>query len=897
MNFDDPNFLKDLQKALKNLQEHDPKWHPRRERVIDEFKMSELPEFTGSTDPESYLEWERQIDRMFDFKGLDDEQSCKYAILKLRNGASLWYESLKTKRVRAGKSKITSWHVLKLKLRKRYVPATHRLTTYRKITDLTQGRLSVLEYINEFENLALMGDLVEDEDIRMARFLRGLNRNIAHVVELQNYSDFDTLCSMCLKVEAQGKTKVATTYGENSRTWKNENNPRTSTTGNTTDPKTTPTPSAAIKPPASKENSYTQIRCFKCQGFGHFKNACPNQRTITLREAVNCRDELFEEEERTKGIFNLDGDEEEAPTGNAEDYVAPSYDCNLVLRALQAQTSSIETEQRSQIFHTKCQVKDKWCSLIIDGGSCTNVASKEMVEKLKLPTTPHPKPYALHWLDDENKVKITKQVKVTLTMGSYNDDILCDVVPMDACHVLLGRPWQYDRDVVHRGRSNEYELVSKGKRIVLKPMAPGEVRSMSAKRRTTTSMTMLASEKEVDEAIVNGNQVYLMVVNEMPSNESKDGRLISLLEEFKDVFPEELPAGLPPIRGIEHQIDLLPGAPLPNKAAYRCNPMETKELQRQIEELMERGYVRESMSPCAVPTLLVPKKDGTWRMCIDSRAVNNITIKYRFPIPRLDDMLDELHGAEIFSKVDLRSGYHQIRMREGDEWKTAFKTKHGLYEWTVMPFGLTNAPSTFMRLMNEVLKPFIGRFVVVYLDDILISDRSKDDHFQHLRKVFNTLREQQLYGKKEKCSFLVESVIFLGYKVSKEGVSVDQSKIEAIKSWPIPKTVTEVRSFHGLASFYRRFIRDFSTIASPITECTKKGTFVWTQFAQKSFETIIQKLCEAPLLALPDFTRPFKVECDASGVGIGAVLVQGKRPIAYFSRETERGQAQLLDLR
>ncbi|XP_074266635.1 putative mitochondrial protein AtMg00860 [Silene latifolia] len=249
---------------------------------------------------------------------------------------------------------------------------------------------------------------------------------------------------------------------------------------------------------------------------------------------------------------------------------------------------------------------------------------------------------------------------------------------------------------------------------------------------------------------------------------------------------------------------------------------------------MERGYVRKSISPCAFPMLLVLKKDGTWRMCIDSRAVNNITIKYRFPIPRLDDMLDELHGSEIFSKVDLRSGYHQIRMREGDEWKIAFKTKHGLY------------------------------------------DRNKDDHFKHLREVFNTLREQQLYGKKEKCSFLVESVIFLGYKVSKDGVSVDQSKIEAIMSWPIPKTVIEVRSFHGLASFYRRVIQDFSTITSPITECTKKGTFVWTPAAQRAFETIIQKLCEAPLLALPDFTQPFEVECDASGVGIGAMLIQGK---------------------
>ncbi|XP_074266264.1 uncharacterized protein LOC141588736 [Silene latifolia] len=265
MNFDDPNFLKNLQKALKNLQEADPKWLPRRERAMEEFKVSELPEFTGGTDLE----------------------------------ASLWYESFKARRVRAGKAKITSWHVLKLKLRKRYVPATHWLTTYRKIDDLTQGRLSVLEYINEFENLALMGDLVEDEDIRMAQFLRGLNRSIAHTVELQNYSDFDTLCNMCLKVEAQGKTKVTTTYGESSRNWKNENNSRTSATGNTTEPKATSASSSFTKPPASKENSYTQIRCFKCQGFGHFKNVCPNQGTITLREAVDCRDELFEEEERT----------------------------------------------------------------------------------------------------------------------------------------------------------------------------------------------------------------------------------------------------------------------------------------------------------------------------------------------------------------------------------------------------------------------------------------------------------------------------------------------------------------------------------------------------------------------------------------------------------------------
>src|SRR3989440_8714086 len=314
--------------------------------------------------------------------------------------------------------------------------------------------------------------------------------------------------------------------------------------------------------------------------------------------------------------------------------------------------------------------------------------------------------------------------------------------------------------------------------------------------------------------------------------------------------------------------------------------METKELQKQVEELLEKGLIRESLSPCAVPVLLVPKKDGTWRMCVDCRAVNKITTKYRHPIPRLDDMLDELHGAKYFSKIDLMSGYHQIRMKPGDEWKTPFKTKYGLYEWLVMPFGLSNAPSTFMRLMNHVLRAYLGRFVVVYFDDILIYSKDVDEHVEHVKLVLDVLREQNLYAKLKKCSFCLDSVIFLGFVVSAQGIAVDEEKVKAIQEWPKPTSVTQVRSFHGLASFYRRFVPNFSTIAAPLTSIIKKEKgFEWGKEQDEAFETLKKKLTTTPILSLPNFDSTFEIEYDASGIGIGAVLMQEKKPIAYFSEK------------
>jgi hypothetical protein len=355
--------------------------------------------------------------------------------------------------------------------------------------------------------------------------------------------------------------------------------------------------------------------------------------------------------------------------------------------------------------------------------------------------------------------------------------------------------------------------------------------------------------------------------------------------EFPNVFPEDL-LRLPPERDVEFVIELKPGTAPISRRSYQMPPNELAELKTQLQDLLEKGFIRPSSSPWGCPTIFVKKKDQTLRMCVDYRPLNEVTIMNKYPLPRINILFDQLTGARVFSKIDLRSGYHQIRIQPKDIPKTAFTTRYGFFEYLVMSFGLTNAPAHFTYLMNSVFMPELDKFVEVFIDDILIYSKNEEEHAKHLRIVLTRLREHQLYAKFSKCAFWLEEIQFLGHVLSAKEIAVDRSKVKDILEWKPPTTVHQVRSFLGLDGYYRRFIPDFSKIVKPITGLLKNDTkFDWSSKCNEAFKQLKVLLTTAPVLAQPDIGKPFDVYCDASGSGLGCVLMQEGRVIAYASRQ------------
>ncbi|GJV02129.1 putative reverse transcriptase domain-containing protein [Tanacetum coccineum] len=332
---------------------------------------------------------------------------------------------------------------------------------------------------------------------------------------------------------------------------------------------------------------------------------------------------------------------------------------------------------------------------------------------------------------------------------------------------------------------------------------------------------------------------------------------VPVIRDFPKVFPDDLP-GLPPPRQVEFQIDLVPGAAPVARAPYRLAPSEMRKLLEQLRELLEKGFIRPSSSPSGAPVLFVKKKDGSFRMCIDYREWNRLTVKNRYPLPRIDDLFDQLQGSIVYSKIDLRSRYHQLRIKEEDIPINAFRTRYGHFEFQVMPFGLTNAPAVFMDLMNRVCKPYLDKFIIVFIDDILVYSKDEEEHGKHLKIILELLKKERLYAKFSKCDFWLDSVQFLGHVIDRNGVHVDPAKIEAIRNWAAPTTPTK-----------------------------KDKKYEWGKEEVEAFQLLKQKLCSAPILALLKRIEDIVVYCDVSLKGYGAMLMQREKVIAYASRHVK----------
>lgn len=542
----------------------------------------------------------------------------------------------------------------------------------------------------------------------------------------------------------------------------------------------------------------------------------------------------------------------------------------------------------------------------LDSGATESFIDTSLVKIHNIPTILLERPISITLADGTDGPPVSAKTQpIRLKIGSHFEEMSFLVV--DTPHTLiLGLPWlklhdpeiRWSKSTVTFCSDHCLKYCTSAKTTVhcfsdITTYIPVEVnrkpiRLISENIVSTEPLSSNVSSLETSESTA--LKIYPFI-EPLPDVDGLNENAQKIVLEFPDVFTETNADILPEHRPFDCEIILKPDVKLPHARVYNLTEKETQAMKDYVDENLEKGFIRPSTSPTAAPCFFVGKKDGGLRVCVDYRGLNDITVKNCYPIPLISDLIRTLAKAKIFSALDLKGAYNLLRIKKGHEWLTSFKTRSGQYEYLVMPFGLTNAPAIFQSMMDTLFRPYLDKFVVVYLDDILVFSNSVSDHYDHLRIVLSILRKNHLYCKPSKCQLFVDEIHYLGYIVSPRGVSMDPEKVKAICDWPIPKTVKQIQSFLGLANFYRAFIKNYSTITEPLTRLLRKNTpYSWNPEAQQAFEQLKKNFTKASFLRHPDTSRPFIVTTDASDFAVGAVLSQEQsdstiQPVAFFSRK------------
>ncbi|GBG72152.1 hypothetical protein CBR_g11085 [Chara braunii] len=540
-------------------------------------------------------------------------------------------------------------------------------------------------------------------------------------------------------------------------------------------------------------------------------------------------------------------------------------------------------------FDQTSEVGQASCSALLDSGASRNFMSQSFMQRAGLGAQVRRKAnsMAIKLADEKTQQLLDRYIKaVPVYFAPHGCEPVTFNILDAGFNIILGMSWlaSADHTVNFHRRTLSVRDAFGAEVACTIPLPHPLIRCQVVTAKSFRATCAYEQPEEIGLCFLR----TVAVADASPTNLSSDPRVVRLLDEFADIF--ESPTGVVPDRPISHEIILEAGAVPPKGCIYRMSEEELEVLRAELDDLLAKGWIRPSSSPYGAPVLFVRKKNQDLRLCIDCRKLNVQTVKNVGPLPRIDDLLERLGGARYFSKLALKSGYHQISIRPNDRYKSAFKTRYGHFEWVVMPFGLTNAPTTFQAAMTNEFRAMLDRFVLVYLDDILVYSRTLEDHLGHFRRVLETLRRAKYKANRDKCEFVRQELEYLGHFVTPEGISPLSDKIQAIQEWPEPRNVTDVLSFLGLAGYYQRFIKGYSKIAAHLTklQCEDRP-FDFGEEAREPFLALKAALLSAEVLHIYDPLLPMHVTTDASGYGIGAVLEQHDgvdwHPVEYFSKK------------